>query len=54
MLVSETDGRHPRLPRGDVLLHARSLSKSGDFKETHRTLKWIEEADFEAKTIIAG
>lgn len=54
VLVSDTNGHRPNLPRGDVLCHARGLSKHGDIKELRQTLKWIDEADFEVKIIIAG
>jgi hypothetical protein len=54
VLVSDTNGRCPPLPKGDVLCHARGLSESGDIDELRQTLKWIDEADFEVKIIIAG
>ncbi|KAH0367531.1 hypothetical protein KCU65_g4591, partial [Aureobasidium melanogenum] len=53
VLVSDTDGHRPLLPRGDVLCHARGLSKHGDIVELRSTLKWIDEANFEVKIIIA-
>ncbi|PQE03061.1 calcineurin-like phosphoesterase protein [Rutstroemia sp. NJR-2017a BVV2] len=43
-----------QLPRGDVLLHAGDLTNQGSFSELQKTLKWIEDADFEAKIIVAG
>ena len=54
VLVSETHGSFPPLPKGDVLCHARGLSRRGDIHELRRTLRWIDEADFEVKIIIAG
>jgi hypothetical protein len=43
-----------QLPRGDVLLHAGDLSNQGSISELRKTLQWIEDADFEAKIIVAG
>ena len=43
-----------KLPKGDVLIHAGDLTNQGSFTELQKTLKWIEEADFEAKIVIAG
>jgi predicted phosphodiesterase len=42
------------LPKGDVLIHAGDLTNQGSFTELKKTLKWIEEADFEAKIVVAG
>lgn len=43
-----------KLPKGDVLIHAGDLTNQGSFKELEKTLKWIEQSDFEAKIIVAG
>ncbi|PQE18210.1 calcineurin-like phosphoesterase protein [Rutstroemia sp. NJR-2017a BBW] len=43
-----------QLPRGDVLLHAGDLTNQGSISELRKTLKWIKDADFEAKIIVAG
>ena len=43
-----------KLPKGDVLIHAGDLSNQGSFKELEKTVKWIEQSDFEAKIIVAG
>lgn len=57
--VSDTHGYNPaelgfNLPSGDVLIHAGDLSNRGTKSELKRTLKWIEEADYEVKIVIAG
>ncbi|OKL60308.1 hypothetical protein UA08_04136 [Talaromyces atroroseus] len=57
--VSDTHGYAPAeagfaLPRGDVLIHAGDLSNRGTKPELERTFKWIEEADYEVKIVIAG
>ncbi|KAE9379743.1 Metallo-dependent phosphatase, partial [Stipitochalara longipes BDJ] len=56
--VSDTHNSTPngsfKLPKGDVLIHAGDLTNQGSFSELKKTIKWIEEADFEAKIVIAG
>lgn len=56
--VSDTHNAFPgagfKLPKGDVLIHAGDLTNQGTFNELQQTLRWIEEAEFEAKIIIAG
>ncbi|KAM3070415.1 hypothetical protein ACMFMG_010242 [Clarireedia jacksonii] len=43
-----------QLPLGDVLIHAGDLTNQGSYSELRKTIKWIEDADFEAKIIVAG
>ncbi|PMD34467.1 Metallo-dependent phosphatase [Hyaloscypha variabilis F] len=56
--VSDTHNSTPngsfKLPKGDVLIHAGDMTNQGTFSELKKTIKWIEEADFEAKIVIAG
>lgn len=57
--VSDTHNASPadggfKLPRGDVLLHAGDLTNQGSLSELRKAVHWIEEADFEAKIVIAG
>lgn len=56
--VSDTHNSCPgggfQLPKGDVLIHAGDLTNQGSFKELKKAVDWIEEADFEAKIVIAG
>lgn len=57
--MSDTHGYNPAesgfsLPCGDVLIHAGDLSNRGTKSELKRTFKWIEEADYEVKIVIAG
>lgn len=58
VLISDTHNATPggafQLPPGDVLIHAGDLTNQGSFKELQRTVKWIEEADYEIKIVIAG
>ena len=56
--ISDTHNSSPngafKLPKGDVLIHAGDMTNQGSFKELQKTVKWVEESDFEAKIVIAG
>jgi predicted phosphodiesterase len=56
--ISDTHNASPngafKLPKGDVLIHAGDMTNQGSYSELQKTIKWIEEADFEAKIVIAG
>ncbi|KAI9674556.1 MAG: hypothetical protein M1822_009051 [Bathelium mastoideum] len=57
--VSDTHNSSPKdggwkLPKGDVLIHAGDLTNQGTLSELQKALTWIEDADFEAKIVIAG
>lgn len=56
--ISDTHNGTPngsfKLPPGDVLIHAGDLTNQGNYSELEKSIKWIEDADFEAKIIIAG
>ena len=56
--ISDTHNASPngafKLPSGDVLIHAGDLTNQGSYTELQKTIKWIEEADFEAKIVVAG
>ena len=56
--VSDTHNAIPvgafKLPKGDVLLHAGDMTNQGSFSELRKTVKWLEEADFETKIVVAG
>ncbi|KAL9085255.1 MAG: hypothetical protein Q9165_007689 [Trypethelium subeluteriae] len=57
--ISDTHNSSPKdggwkLPKGDVLIHAGDFTNQGTFSEIQKTVKWIEDADFEAKIVIAG
>lgn len=56
--ISDTHNASPKgafqLPKGDVLIHAGDLTNQGTYSELEKTIRWIEESDFEAKIIIAG
>lgn len=52
--ISDTHNQTPKLPPGDVLIHAGDLTNQGSYSELKKTVEWIEKADFEAKIVIAG
>ena len=52
--ISDTHNQTPKLPRGDVLIHAGDLSNQGSISELRKTAAWLEKADFEVKIVIAG
>ncbi|KAH8723018.1 Metallo-dependent phosphatase-like protein, partial [Phaeosphaeriaceae sp. PMI808] len=52
--ISDTHNQTPKLPLGDVLIHAGDLTNQGSYAELKKTVEWIEKADFEAKIVIAG
>jgi len=56
--ISDTHNATPngafKLPKGDVLIHAGDMTNQGSLSELKKTIKWMEEADFEAKIVIAG
>jgi 3',5'-cyclic AMP phosphodiesterase CpdA len=52
--ISDTHNQTPKLPPGDILIHAGDLTNQGSYNELKRTVEWLEKADFEAKIIVAG
>lgn len=52
--ISDTHNNTPKLPAGDVLIHAGDLTNQGSYNELERTVAWLESADFEAKIVVAG
>jgi hypothetical protein len=56
--VSDTHNAIPggafTLPPGDCLVHVGDMTTTGSYKELQKTVKWLEEADYEAKIIVAG
>lgn len=52
--VSDTHNQTPKLPKGDVLIHAGDLTNQGSISELRKTVTWLENADFEIKLVVAG
>ncbi|PVH97568.1 Metallo-dependent phosphatase [Periconia macrospinosa] len=52
--ISDTHNQTPKLPKGDVLIHAGDLTNQGGISEMRRTVEWLEKADFECKIVVGG
>ena len=52
--VSDTHNTLPKLPPGDVLVHAGDLTNQGSFSELQKTVAWLEKAPFECKLVVGG
>jgi 3',5'-cyclic AMP phosphodiesterase CpdA len=56
--VSDTHNAAPgegyTLPEGDVLIHAGDLTNQGSRSEMTKAVKWLAEANFEVKIVVAG
>lgn len=52
--ISDTHCQTPKLPKGDVLIHAGDLTNQGSYTELKKTVEWLEKAEFETKIVIAG
>lgn len=52
--ISDTHNNTPKLPPGDVLIHAGDLTNQGSYDELERTVAWLEKAPFEIKIVVAG
>lgn len=52
--ISDTHNQTPKLPKGDVLIHAGDLTNQGSYSELKKTVEWLENANFEAKIVVAG
>ncbi|KAK8199047.1 Metallo-dependent phosphatase-like protein [Phyllosticta capitalensis] len=54
VLISDTHNQTPKLPAGDVLIHAGDLTNTGSHSELVKTVNWLEKAPFEVKIVVAG
>eukprot|EP00039_Didymoeca_costata_P006734 m.92914 g.92914 ORF g.92914 m.92914 type:complete len:298 (-) comp13370_c0_seq3:151-1044(-) len=55
--ISDTHGRHTEikdLPKGDVLIHAGDITRTGDPEELQSFRSWLQSLDFKHKIVIAG
>ena len=41
--ISDTHNQTPKLPAGDVLIHAGDLTNQGSYSELKRTMQWLEK-----------
>ena len=56
--LSDTHNHAPgegyTLPKGDVLIHAGDLTNQGSRAELEKAARWLEQADFPTKIVVAG
>lgn len=52
--ISDTHNRFPKVPNGDLLIHAGDLSQGGTQQEVQRTLDWLKDEPHQFKVVIAG
>ncbi|KAL8806430.1 MAG: hypothetical protein Q9182_001345 [Xanthomendoza sp. 2 TL-2023] len=52
--ISDTHDLQPKLPNGDVLLHAGDLTGDGSFEALQTQLNWLNKQSHRYKVIIAG
>jgi Calcineurin-like phosphoesterase len=52
--ISDTHNNTPKLPKGDILIHAGDLTKQGTPVEIQRQMTWLERQEFQAKIVVAG
>ncbi|KAL6704077.1 hypothetical protein ACN47E_008740 [Coniothyrium glycines] len=52
--VSDSHNQTPKLPAGDILIHAGDLTNQGSYSELKKTVEWIERSPFEVKIVVAG
>ncbi|KAH0444651.1 phosphoric ester hydrolase [Colletotrichum kahawae] len=52
--ISDTHNTRPRLPPGDILVHAGDLTVSGTRAELQETVDWIKAQKHRFKVVVAG
>jgi predicted phosphodiesterase len=52
--ISDTHNQTPKLPSGDILIHAGDLTNQGTFSELQKTLEWIKQSKFQVKIVVCG
>ncbi|KAI3335112.1 Metallo-dependent phosphatase-like protein [Ustulina deusta] len=52
--IADTHNCTVKLPKGDVLIHCGDLTNQGSFSELSKQVRWLEQADFECKIVVAG
>jgi predicted phosphodiesterase len=52
--ISDTHNYQPRLPDGDILIHAGDMTQSGSLNELQATLAWLHTQSHPIKIIVAG
>lgn len=54
VVISDTHNRTPKIPDGDLLLHAGDLTMGGNFLEIAKVGLWIQSLPHKYKFVIAG
>jgi Icc-related predicted phosphoesterase len=54
VLISDTHGRHPVVPDGDVLIHAGDLTAGGSLAECRKEIEWLKSLPHQHKIFVAG
>ena len=52
--VSDTHNNQPKLPDGDVLIHAGDLTQSGSLQELQAAVGWLRAQPHPVKIVVAG
>lgn len=52
--ISDTHNEHPRLPNGDILVHAGDITVNGTFAELQAQLDWLNTLPHPHKIVVAG
>lgn len=52
--ISDTHNQTPKLPAGDILIHAGDLTNQGSYAELNKTVSWLEKSEFKHKVVVAG
>lgn len=54
MCVSDTHNSQPKVPDGDLLIHAGDLTQSGSLQELQTTIAWLDSLPHLHKVVVAG
>ncbi|KAF2125922.1 Metallo-dependent phosphatase [Dothidotthia symphoricarpi CBS 119687] len=52
--ISDTHNTTPKLPAGDILIHAGDLTNQGSYAELERSVAWLSGCAFEARVVVCG
>ncbi|KAL2261857.1 hypothetical protein VTK26DRAFT_3149 [Humicola hyalothermophila] len=52
--ISDTHNSQPKLPAGDILIHAGDLTQSGSFQELQAAISWLRAQLHPVKIVVAG
>jgi len=53
-MISDTHGKRPVLPVGDVLVHCGDLTHLGSFRELRDQVAWLQSLDFAHLVFVGG